>query len=135
MTAVERKQSLEVKSASRRSKRSRAKLRFLVIWRFQVRAAMEKRFEKVYGSKGAWVRLFAQDDAYITTELVREPNSTSYLTLDFWMSRAAYDAFRKQHRAEYKAIDLMCEGMTENEHEVGTFVRVNSGRLVRKGRQ
>ena len=86
---------------------------------------METRFERVYGPHGDWVQLFAQDGAYIKTELVHESNSASYLTLDFWASEAAYDAFRKQHGAEYRALDLKCEGMTENEQEIGRFVRLS----------
>jgi hypothetical protein len=124
MCAVKRKQSL--KSASQRSKRVRKEWGFLVIWQFQVREGIEKRFEKIYGSHGDWVQLFAQDNAYVKTELVRESNSASYLTLDFWTSETAYDAFRKQHRAEYRALDLKCEGMTESECEIGRFVRVTT---------
>ena len=124
MTALKREQSPKLKATSRRSQRSRAKWGFLVIWQFQVRGGMEKRFEKVYGAQGDWVQLFAQHDAYITTELVHQSNTACYLTLDFWTSQAAYDAFRKQHRAEYKAIDLRCEGTTEDERKIGKFVRV-----------
>ena len=126
MTAVKRKQSPKLKPASRGSKRSRKEWGFLVIWQFQIREGMEKRFEKTYGPYGDWVQLFAQDDAYVTTELIHRLDSRSYLTLDFWKSETAYDAFRKQHRAEYTALDLKCEGMTENEREIGRFVRVST---------
>jgi len=126
MTTAKRRRPSTLKTASGRSKRGRTKWGFLVIWQLQVRAGMEKRFEKIYGAQGDWVQLFTRDHAYIATELLREPNSTSYLTLDYWTSKAAYDAFRKQHRAEYKAIDLMCAGMTTDECEVGRFVKVDS---------
>jgi heme-degrading monooxygenase HmoA len=122
MTSVKRKQS--PKSASRRSRRSRKEWGFLVIWQFQVREEMETRFERIYGARGNWVQLFSQDDAYVRTELVRESNSASYLTLDFWTSETAYDAFRKQHREEYRTLDLKCDGMTETEREIGRFVRL-----------
>jgi hypothetical protein len=127
MTAVKRKQSPKLKSASRGSKRRRAKWGFLVIWQFQVRDGMETRFERVYGLHGEWVQLFARDGAYVTTELVHGLNSRSYLTLDFWTSETAYDAFRKQHRAEYRNLDLKYEGMTEDEQEIGRFVRMSAG--------
>src|SRR5579863_9476886 len=124
MCAVKPKQSL--KSASQRSKRIRKEWGLLVIWQFQVREGMEKRFEKIYGPHGDWVQLFAQDNAFVRTELVRESNSASYLTLDFWTSEKAYDAFRKRNRAKYKALDLRCEGMTESEREIGRFVRLST---------
>jgi len=121
MTAVKRKQS--PKSANRRSKGSGKEWAFLVIWQFDVREEMENAFEKAYGPHGDWVQLFAQDDAYVGTELVHELNSRAYLTLDFWTSGTAYDAFRKRHCAEYRAIDLKCEGLAEREREIGRFVR------------
>jgi heme-degrading monooxygenase HmoA len=126
MTSVKHKQSSTPKSASRSSKPSRKEWEFLVIWEFLVREGMEKRFERIYGAHGDWVQLFARDSGYIRTELVHESNSASYLTLDFWTSETAYDAFRKQHRAEYKTIDLKCEGITKTEREIGRFVRVST---------
>lgn len=124
MCAVKRKQSR--KSASQGSKRGRKEWGFLVIWQFQVREGMEARFEEIYGPRGDWIQLFARDGAYVTTELVHRSNSRSYLTLDFWTSETAYDAFRKQHRAEYRALDLKCEGMTERECEIGRFIRLST---------
>lgn len=126
MSAFRRRQSPELKPSSRRSRRSHKEWGFLIIWQFQVREGMEKLFERIYGPGGDWVRLFAQNDAYIRTELVHESNSASYLTLDFWESQEAYAAFRKQRRAEYKTLDLKCEGMTENEREIGRFLRVST---------
>jgi heme-degrading monooxygenase HmoA len=123
MTAVKLSNLRSLKAIGRRSQRGRKEWGFLVIWQFQVRPGMQKRFRRVYGPRGDWVQLFVRDDAYVTTELVREPDTASYVTLDFWTSQSAYDAFRKQHRAEYRAIDLKCEGLTESEQEIGRFVR------------
>lgn len=50
-----------------------------------------------------------------------------YLTLDFWESREAYDAFRAQHAAEYAAIDRECEALTAEEKALGNFERIASG--------
>jgi quinol monooxygenase YgiN len=47
-----------------------------------------------------------------------------YLTLDLWVSRAAYEKFRADHAAEYRAIDAQCEALTEHEAEVGRFERL-----------
>jgi hypothetical protein len=100
------------------------------MWEFQVRLGMGKRFEKEYGSRGGWARLFTQDESYIRTELIHYLKSEDskgkriYVTLDFWTSQAAYDAFREQHLAEYRALDQKCHDMTEREREMGRFVRV-----------
>jgi heme-degrading monooxygenase HmoA len=88
------------------------------MWEFQVRPGMEKRFEKIYGSDGDWARLFIQDESYIGTDLVHSLNGQrTYITLDFWRSRQAYDKFRKRHLANYKTLDQQCEDLTESERE------------------
>ena len=97
---------------------------FLVIWEFRVRRGMKKRFEKEYGPWGDWARLFRQDKQYLGTQLIQGFNSRStYLTLDFWTSRLAYERFRRRHAAEYKVIDARCEGLTESERQIGAYVR------------
>ena len=99
---------------------------YLVIWEFQVCEGIERRFEKVYGSDGDWARFFRQDESYITTELVHTlAEGRTYLTLDLWTSQEAYDAFRKQHLAEYEKLDRKYEELTEREREIGGFVRVS----------
>jgi hypothetical protein len=98
---------------------------YLIIWEFHVRSGMEERFEKRYGPKGEWARLFGQDESYMGTDLIHHLNKgRTYVTLDFWTSQAAYDEFRKRHRSKYKAIDQKCEELTESEREIGKFVRL-----------
>jgi len=79
-------------------------------------------FEKVYGSDGAWVRLFARDAAYRGTRLVKDvERERVYLTLDFWNTREAYEKFKRENAAEYERIDKECEGMTVHERKIGEF--------------
>jgi quinol monooxygenase YgiN len=100
---------------------------FLIMFEFQVRPGMDKQFEKVYGAKGDWARLFRQDASFLATELVRDLIARrTYVTLDFWTSQKAYDAFRKRNLAEYEAFDRKCEDLTESEREIGKFVRVSN---------
>jgi hypothetical protein len=88
---------------------------------------MVKRFEKVYGLDGSWVRLLAQDESYIGTELTHHLKGLrSYVTLDFWTSQEAYNGFRQQHLAQYKPLDWKCGELTESEQEIGGFVRVSN---------
>jgi hypothetical protein len=94
----------------------------MIIWEFGVRTGMARRFEKMYGAKGDWARLFTQDESYAGTELIR--SGRTYLTLDFWTSQKAYDEFRKEHLVEYSTLDRKCGALTESETEIGRFVRV-----------
>jgi quinol monooxygenase YgiN len=97
------------------------------MWEFQVRERSEKRFEKVCGPEGAWARFFAQDEAYIRTELIQDlKRRRIYFTLDFWTSQEAYDEFRRRRHVKYKALDQKFEELTESEREIGRFVKVEN---------
>jgi len=104
---------------------------YVIVWEFRVRPGMEKQFETAYGRHGEWVKLFRQDPAYIRTELIQDVRDASrYLTLDFWVSEAAYEAFREGRKDEYKSIDARCEQMTEAEREVGRFIEWSGDRAI-----
>jgi ribosomal-protein-alanine N-acetyltransferase len=95
---------------------------FTAAWEFYVRPEKRRAFEKVYGSKGDWARLFRQDKAYIGTELIRDPATPRrYVTLDFWTSRLAYLRFKRQNLAAYKALDKRCASLTKRERLIGEF--------------
>ncbi len=101
--------------------------RYLIIWEFRVRAGMEARFEEVYGPQGVWARFFARDEGFVKTELSHDLQvSQRYVTLDFWISREAYENFRQQQASQYGALDQEFEKMTEKELEIGKFERVGS---------
>jgi heme-degrading monooxygenase HmoA len=95
---------------------------FLVIWQFQVRAGMEPTFEAIYGPAGDWVALFRTGEGFLRTELIHSRTEPQvYLTLDYWTSAEAYEAFRQRHSADYQAIDARCEELTEEETDLGQF--------------
>jgi len=100
---------------------------YVIVWEFRVQPGSQKQFEAAYGCHGEWARLFRRDAAYIRTELIQDLRETSrYLTLDFWTSEAAYEAFRQDQKDEYETIDAQCERMTEAEREIGKFSAVDS---------
>jgi quinol monooxygenase YgiN len=97
---------------------------FVVIWEFRVHPEAKDRFEMAYGPQGDWAALFARSGDFVRTDLVPDPaDPLLFRTLDYWTSGAAYEHFRQQHAAEYKAIDARCEAMTESEVEIGRFDR------------
>ncbi len=100
---------------------------YLIVWEFRPKKGVEMAFEDAYGPKGIWARLFQHGEGFVATELnhdLKDPGR--YLTLDFWTSKQAYEAFRAAHVAEYQAIDEQCESLTEREKEIGTFQRLGS---------
>jgi heme-degrading monooxygenase HmoA len=96
---------------------------YVIVWAFRPRPGREADFERAYGPAGAWVALFRQAPGYLGTELFRPAEDAGqYLTVDRWDSRAAYEAFRAERRAEYDALDRACEGLTASEERVGEYV-------------
>lgn len=96
--------------------------RFTAVWEFHPRSDKRHAFEKAYGPNGDWARFFRRGRGYIGTELIRDPNVAGrYVTLDFWTSRLAYQKFRRQNLAAYKALDKRCEALTQSEKFVGNF--------------
>jgi heme-degrading monooxygenase HmoA len=107
---------------------------YVIVWEFRVRPGMQRQFEEACGFHGEWVRLFRQDPAYIRTELIQDVREARrYLTLDFWASEAAYEAFRENRKDEYKSIDARYEQMTESEREVGRFFAFDADEKRDKG--
>ncbi len=98
---------------------------FLVLWEYDVKPGLERRFQKVYGPDGDWAQFFRRDPHFRETRLLRELSRTSvYVTLDFWDSREPYEKFRQQNREAYLALDRSCEVLTLHEKHLGSFDQI-----------
>jgi ribosomal-protein-alanine N-acetyltransferase len=107
---------------------------FTAVWEFYVRTDKRRAFEKAYGPKGDWARLFGQDEGYIRTELIRDPKTRGrYVTLDFWTSRPAFRQFKKRNLPAYKALDRQCSSLTKSEKLIGEFEKLVPARLILQG--
>ncbi len=105
---------------------------YVILWEFHVKPGAKAKFERIYGPEGDWVRLFRQGKGYVGTELIRDAkNRNRYVTLDFWASQAAYDAFRAGRVDEYKALDQACEALTEREVALGGFAWPGRSKALR----
>ena len=95
---------------------------FVVVWQFEVAEEKIAAFEAAYGAEGAWAKLFGTSAEYRGTELLRDAYIPGgYLTIDRWTSEDAFRAFRKDHDAEYEALDRSCDALTSSERRVGAF--------------
>lgn len=95
---------------------------YVYIWEYTVSPEHVADFEQAYGPKGDWVALFKRARGYLRTELHRDRNVPNrYVTIDYWDSLAAWEAFRAAFSAEFEAIDARCESFTREEHEIGRF--------------
>ena len=100
---------------------------FVRIWRYRVAEANRTAFEAAYRGDGDWARLFARGNHYLGTELLVAPGEgdsggATYVTIDRWRAETDWRRFHDAHGAAYRALDLECEGLTEDEAEIGDFV-------------
>jgi heme-degrading monooxygenase HmoA len=95
---------------------------FVVVWKFEIAEEKIAAFEAAYGPRGTWAQLFGTSPDYQGTELLRDAYIPgSYLTIDRWASEDAFRAFRKDHDAEYEALDRSSDALTSKETRIGAF--------------
>jgi hypothetical protein len=90
---------------------------FVIVWRFTTGDSAA--FEEHYGPDGTWARLFRRSGDYVRTDLLKGPDA--YLTLDWWASLEAYNAFREQYADDYAKVDAACEAVTTFEEKLGEY--------------
>lgn len=92
---------------------------FVTVWEFQAREGSEAELLAANQPEGVWGRFFQKGPGYLGSEVLRD--ARRFVTIDRWISREAYEAFREAHRAEYEAIDRQLERLTDHEHHIGSF--------------
>ena len=100
---------------------------YVIVWQYRPLEDSEKEFRKAYGPDGIWVRFFRKAEGYAGTELVREAGG-SYITIDLWESREAYERFRRRHDEAYRVIDLECGSYTASEEKLAEFTTLDKKR-------
>lgn len=93
-----------------------------IVWRFIAKAEHAAEFERHYAGDGIWAQLFRRSPGYRGTTLLRDSVSPNrYLLWDCWDSLASFDRFKRDHGADYAALDKRCEELTEEETKLGVF--------------
>lgn len=95
---------------------------YAIFWEYKVRPEQVAAFEALYGADGDWARLFSRADGYVETRLFRDTaRPMYYLTIDRWLSRAAYEAFVRGSGSAYTALDRRGDALTVRESRLGAF--------------
>lgn len=95
---------------------------FIVVWQFEIAEEKVSAFEAAYGPEGSWAQLFRVSPDYRGTELLRDVYvAGNYLTIDRWASEDAFRSFRRDHDAEYEALDRGCDALTTRETRIGAY--------------
>jgi heme-degrading monooxygenase HmoA len=95
---------------------------FVYCWEYRIRPGADREFARHYGPEGTWVRLFRRGAGYLGTELLRDRGAADrYLTIDRWVSEAAFREFRERFAAEFDELDQRCAELTLRETALGDF--------------
>ena len=93
-----------------------------IVWEFKAKEERTAEFEAVYGPDGEWASFFRTGTGYIRTELQAVAGKErTYLTVDVWVSREAFEDFQRSWASAYAAIDRRCEDLTERETFLGSY--------------
>ena len=100
---------------------------FTYIWQYTIHPELESEFLEAYQPDGEWACLFSRDPNYIKTELLQDSkNKAQYMTIDYWTSEAARDAFRSKYGREYDELDERCDSYTRSETLIGDFITIKA---------
>jgi len=92
------------------------------IWEYRVVPGKVDDFQRAYGPDGDWVQLFTKAPGYLRTELHRDRSDSSrFVTIDYWESKSAWQAFRNLFADRFEALDARCASLTTRETEIGRF--------------
>jgi heme-degrading monooxygenase HmoA len=95
---------------------------YVRVWRFRPKPESVGAFEVAYDPAGDWARLFRTADGFLGTTLLKGAGDPAeYLTLDRWVSRKAYETFRRARDQEFTMLDRQCESLTAQEEEIGEY--------------
>lgn len=99
---------------------------YSVIWKYQVKPQYIETFEHEYGFEGTWFKLFSESKEYKGSFLHKsetEPNT--YLLIDTWSSKQAYEDFKMIKRDLYNSLSIKFEYLYETEEKIGSYDLVN----------
>ena len=95
---------------------------YTYMWEYIVAPEQVGAFEHIYGPQGQWAMLFRRAPGYLRTELHRDHGkSPRFITIDYWETKAAWEAFRSRYAEEFETLDAACEALTTRETEIGRF--------------
>lgn len=92
---------------------------FAIVWRYSVPTEQAPQFVDAYGPAGDWARLFAMAPGYAGTELIVCDDDGTFVTVDRWETRSAFDKFVEVHRVGYDELDQRLASLTTDEALIG----------------
>ncbi len=88
------------------------------VWKFYVKEGCEDGF--IMMNTVDWPDLFGRSPAYSGTK-IRAMGSRAYLTIDFWASKDAFDAFVEEYRNDFDRLSSLHRELYETVEHIGFY--------------
>jgi hypothetical protein len=80
---------------------------FIILWKYEVTPENRSAFEKAYGPKGDWARLFSSSEDYLGSNLYHSPDKPEvFLIMDQWINKESYDTFKELNNFQYNQMSM-----------------------------
>ncbi|MEQ8904855.1 hypothetical protein [Ekhidna sp.] len=93
---------------------------YCLVWKYKV-SSNQAKFEEEYSRNGSWFKFFESSEDYLGSELMKNSDGKNYVVIDKWMSKADYQDFLDENKAEYDQLNEKCKSLYDEEEEMGEF--------------
>lgn len=94
---------------------------YYLVWEYEVNKPAQGKFEEAYSRTGEWFKFFEPCDDFLGHELVKNTKDESYILIDKWMDKKAYESFLKSNQLEYESLNESSRPLYDSEKLVGTY--------------
>jgi heme-degrading monooxygenase HmoA len=95
---------------------------YLIVWKYEVKKEKQEAFEQTYGPTGAWQQFFEHSTDHIGSFLYRgDVAGNTYLLIDRWESKEAYESYTRDHLEAYNELNERCRSLYEREEQIGSY--------------
>jgi len=92
---------------------------YCLVWKYKVSSTKAK-FEEEYGRSGSWFKFFEACEDYLGHDLMKGEDGT-YILVDKWMSKADFQDFLDENKAEYDQLNEKSKALYDEEVEMGEY--------------
>ena len=93
---------------------------YCLVWKYKV-SSNQAKFEEEYSRNGSWFKFFEASEDYLGHDLMKSGDGSTYILVDKWMSKADFQDFVDEHKAEYEQLNEKCKELYDSEETLGEF--------------
>jgi heme-degrading monooxygenase HmoA len=94
---------------------------YYLVWEYEVSKQSQEKFEEAFTRSGGWFKFFEPCDDFLGHELIKNSENGTYLLIDKWMDKKAYDTFVKSNKSEYDSLNETSKPLYDSEKLIGTY--------------